>query len=66
MYGLKMEKMFIEEPLIKWVPLFCDKVIDFASAPFYREMAEVTKGFLQFDQDKIDEYLSLARRVDDD
>lgn len=66
LYGLKMEKMFIRKHLIKWVPLFCDKVIAFASAPFYREMAEVTKGFVQFEQEKMEEYLSLARQADDE
>lgn len=64
-YGLKMEKMFIEEHLIKWVPLFCDKVIALANAPFYREMAEVTKGFVKFEQEKIEEYLSLDHQTHD-
>jgi len=64
-FGLKMEKMFIKKHLIKWVPMFCDKVIARANAPFYREMAEVTKGFVQFEQQKIDEYLSPDHQTHD-
>jgi len=61
LYGLKMEKMFIQDHLFKWVPLFCDKIIAKANMPFYREMAKVTKGFLEFDKKKIDEYLYCTR-----
>jgi len=61
LYGLKMEKMFIQDHLFKWVPLFCDKIIAKANMPFYREMAKVTKGFLEFDKEKIDEYLYCTR-----
>jgi len=61
LYGLKMEKMFIQDHLLKWVPLFCDKIIAKANLPFYREMAKVTKCFLEFDKEKIDEYLAQAQ-----
>jgi TorA maturation chaperone TorD len=61
LYGLKMEKMFIQDHMLKWVPLFCDKIIAKANLPFYREMAKITKCFLEFDNEKIDKYLAHAQ-----
>jgi len=57
-YCLTVQKKFIEEHLLKWVPKFCDEVIDKASMPFYREMAKVTREFLDFDHDVINQSLS--------
>jgi TorA maturation chaperone TorD len=51
-----MEKEFIEEHLIRWVPVFCEKVIREAELPFYREMAELTKNFIEFEKEGIDGY----------
>lgn len=59
-YALKLEKMFIEDHVLKWVPLFCDKVIERATLPFYREMAGLTKNFLEYDQGRIKEGLALV------
>ena len=60
-YCLGVEKRFIEEHLGKWVPELCDKVADRADLPFYREMAGVTKKFIEYDQRTIDEYFSSDR-----
>lgn len=46
---LKIEKRFHDQHLTQWIPGFCDKVIDFAEHSFYREMAAVTKGFLDYE-----------------
>ena len=54
---LGVEKKFIEEHLMKWVPDFCDEVIDKAAMPFYGEMAALTKNFMFFDQDQVKECL---------
>ena len=62
LYCLKMEKMFIEEHLMKWVPVFCDKVIESAGHFFYREIAKVTKRFMEFESEGIDRYLSEAQK----
>jgi len=53
-----VQKKFIEEHLLKWVPKFCDEVIDKADLPFYGEMAGVTKDFLEFDHNLINQTLS--------
>jgi TorA maturation chaperone TorD len=57
-YCQTVQKKFVEEHLLRWAPKFCDQVIDKASMPFYREMAEVTKNFLELDHQLIDESLS--------
>ncbi len=49
LYCLKIEKKFIEEHLIRWIPAFCDKVIMEAELPFYKEMAVLTKNFIEFE-----------------
>ena len=61
-YCLKMEKKFIEEHLLTWVPAFCDKVIADAEMPFYREMAELTKSFIEFEKKEIDNYISGVKK----
>jgi TorA maturation chaperone TorD len=65
LYCLKVEKMFLDEHLSKWVPPFCDKVIAQAELPFYREMAGVTKDFLDFDRQRIDELMAPESRSRD-
>lgn len=52
---LKIEKKFIEEHLVLWVPLFCDKVIKDAELSFYREMAKLTKNFIEFEEGETDQ-----------
>jgi TorA maturation chaperone TorD len=62
LYCLKMEKMFIEDHLLKWVPIFCDKIISEAELSFYREIAKVTKNFMEFEQKEIVKYVSEAEK----
>jgi TorA maturation chaperone TorD len=50
---LKTEKKFIEEHLVAWIPAFCDKVMRAAELPFYREMAALTKNFIEFEHREI-------------
>ena len=54
LYCLKIEKKFIEEHLIRWIPMFCKKVIREAELPFYRAMAALTKQFIEFEKEEID------------
>ncbi len=46
---LKIEKRFYDEHLSQWVSNFCDRVIDETGHPFYKQFAEVTKGFIDFE-----------------
>lgn len=60
-YCLKIEKKFIEEHLAGWIPVFCDKVIAQAELSFYREIARLTKSFLESEIEEIENYLMQAR-----
>ena len=53
LYCLKIEKKFVEEHLSHWIPIFCDKVIREAKLPFYREMATLTKNFMEFEKTEV-------------
>jgi TorA maturation chaperone TorD len=53
---LKTEKKFLEEHLIRWVPVFCAMIIKEAELPFYREMAALTKRFVEFEKQEIARY----------
>jgi TorA maturation chaperone TorD len=53
---LKFEKKFIEDHLIHWIPIFCEKVIELAELPFYREVAALTRNFIEFEKEEIDRY----------
>ena len=46
-----VQKKFIDEHLIEWVPEFCDEIIEKAELPFYREIARLTRIFLEFECD---------------
>lgn len=58
LYCLKAERMFVEDHLIKWVPQFCSKVEAEAEMTFYREMAKVTRSFIELEKESIDAYVS--------
>lgn len=45
-----MQKKFLEEHLTQWIPDFCEKVIRQAELPFYRAVAELTRGFIEFEK----------------
>ncbi|MEE8433139.1 MAG: molecular chaperone TorD family protein [Candidatus Desulfatibia sp.] len=45
----QVEKKFIEEHLIRWVPAFCEMVIQEAELPFYQAVAILTRSFIEFE-----------------
>lgn len=49
----KIEKRFYEEHLSQWVPNFCDRVVEATEHLFYGQFAEVTKGFIEFEQETL-------------
>ncbi|NQU64801.1 MAG: molecular chaperone TorD family protein [SAR324 cluster bacterium] len=59
LYCLKMGKKFIDEHLAKWNALFCDKVSELAELPFYREMAKLSKWYVEYEVENIDKYIEL-------
>ena len=62
LHYLKIEKMFMEDHLSKWIPQFCDKVMADAELSFYREMAELTKGFVEFEKEEIYSNITEAQK----
>ncbi len=52
-FYLKIEKAFIEEHLIHWIPIFCEKVMEEAEMPFYKGMAALTKKFIEFERKEL-------------
>jgi TorA maturation chaperone TorD len=49
-FYLKIEKAFMEEHLIRWIPIFCEKVMEETEMPFYKGMAALTKRFIEFEK----------------
>lgn len=50
---LENEKNFVDQHLFRWIPRFCEKVIKEADSPFYREMAELTRSFIEFEKQEL-------------
>ncbi len=40
---------FVEEHLSRWIPSFCHQVMEYASVPFYEEMARLTRDFIELE-----------------
>jgi len=53
---LKNEKQFVDEHLFCWIPDFCEKVIKAAESPFYREMARLTRSFIEFEAQELKKF----------
>jgi len=49
----QVEKKFIEEHLVRWIPNFCKKVIQEAELPFYQFLAALTRSFIEFEIQEI-------------
>lgn len=49
----QIEKKFIEEHLIRWVPAFCEMVIQEAELPFYQAVATLTRSFIEFEMEEM-------------
>jgi len=62
LYCQKMEKKFICDHLIKWIPSFCDKIISRAQISLYGDLAEVTKKFIELESEDIDASISATKR----
>ena len=60
LHYLKIEKMFMEDHIMKWIPKFCDEITAEAELSFYREMAGLTKSFIQTDMEDMNGYIAEA------
>jgi len=57
-----VEKKFIEEHLARWIPSFCEQVIQEAELPFYQSFAELTKHFIEYEMDEMKNNGNGARK----
>ena len=60
LYCQKMEKKFISDHLIKWIPAFCDKISSQAEISFYGDLADVTKDFITLEFEEVNESISAT------
>jgi TorA maturation chaperone TorD len=42
----ELQQKFLEQHIANWVPYYCEKVMKQAKTLFYREIAEITKDFI--------------------
>ena len=54
---LYAENEFLNKHLAAWVPAFCDKVVKTAELRFYKEMAALTVGFVQSEQEGVEQLI---------
>ena len=54
---VKRQKNFLEDHLGAWAPLLCDQMRFFAKTDFYKGLANMTEGFLQTEEDLVEELL---------
>lgn len=47
------QKQFFTEHLIKWIPVFCDKVMENTELTFFHQMAAVTKDFMELERENL-------------
>lgn len=53
-FCMKVQRMFLERHLLVWLPRFCDVVMEQAEIRFYAGVAELTKNYLEFEQQNIE------------
>jgi len=57
---LRIELRFYTEHLSRWISVFCDKVIEATEQTFYKQFCEVTKGFVAFEGETLNELLDCG------
>lgn len=58
---LEYQQEFMSEHLGTWVFRFCERVVETAGLPFYRDIARLTSEFLDEEREDISRRLALAR-----
>ena len=49
----EMQRKFLEEHIVNWVPYFCEEVIKEAKTLFYREIVGITRDFIEIEYEGI-------------
>ncbi|MDH3472771.1 MAG: molecular chaperone TorD family protein [Rhodospirillales bacterium] len=63
---LKIEKRFFDEHLSRWISRFCDKVVERSEHPFYMDFAQVTKGFVAYEDETLQSVIAGTGSGEDD
>jgi TorA maturation chaperone TorD len=58
---LKLQRGFMDDHLLKWVPAFCDAVYEYKLSAFFKGIAKLTKGFIMLDDAVLDDLLESVR-----
>lgn len=58
---LEYQREFMTEHLARWVFRFCERVVEMAGLPFYRDVARLTSEFLAGEREDIPRRLAMAR-----
>ena len=48
-----VQRRFFTEHLVNWIPGFCDKVVENAELSFFRQMAAVTRDFVELERESL-------------
>jgi TorA maturation chaperone TorD len=60
---LEVELRFSRDHLSRWVPSFCDKIVAAAELSFYRELAALTRRFIEFDLRELQDAVQLLNEA---
>lgn len=56
---LLLQKNFLSDHLIKWVPQFCEDILKKTRMDFYRGIAYITRGFIIKDHNEIEKIIQI-------
>jgi TorA maturation chaperone TorD len=59
---LNMQKEYLNDHLLMWVPDFCDALTENKLSDFYKGIARLTKGFILLEEAVIEELLETAQQ----
>ena len=54
---LKLQREFLDDHMLKWVPTFCDALYTYEKSDFFKGIAKLTKGFILLDDAVISDLL---------
>jgi TorA maturation chaperone TorD len=59
---LMTEEQFLSDHLFQWIPKFCEKVIEASELPFYREMAKLTRAFIESENKEVPRWIAASAK----
>ena len=59
----ELQRRFLKEHLLRWVPKMCDDVLLASETDFYKGIAQITKGFLNVDLTTINNMIDELKPI---